>query len=83
MPSRRDRLPLPTPAGLRREDAAAFVGLSPGTFDRAVANGELPAGREIAGCRVWSVAGLAAALDARASETETIVVNPCDRLLAQ
>ena len=60
---RRDQLPMPSPAGLRRVDAAAFVGLSPTHFDRAVHEGAMPQPRNICGVNVWSVRKLAEALD--------------------
>ncbi len=67
MTARRDRLPLPEPAALRREDAAAYCGLGPATFDKAVAAGELPPAKVIAGVRVWPRAALDAALTGAAA----------------
>lgn len=40
------------PLGLRREDAAAFLGLSPTTFDRMVSAGELPKAINLKSARV-------------------------------
>ena len=74
MTARRDILPRPEPFGLRREVAAAYVGLSCGAFDRAVAEGQLPRPREIGGCKVWSRRALERALDELSTP-----VNPWDR----
>ena len=69
MTRRSSILPKPEPHGLRREEAAAYVGLSAGAFDRAVNAGDLPKPRELAGCKVWSRTALEAALDDPAPET--------------
>lgn len=37
-----DRLPLPTRRGLSREEAAEYVGVSPGTLDKLIAAGRMP-----------------------------------------
>ena len=72
MTARADILPKPTPIGLRRSEAAAYVGLSATQFDKAVAAGEMPAPRCICGVKVWSVRKLAEALDPEAA----IPANP-------
>lgn len=41
------------PRGLRREAAAAWVGLSPSKFDQLVKDGRLPQPKLIDGCVVW------------------------------
>ena len=63
MTARADILPKPTPIGLRRSEAAAYVGLSPTKFDEAVLKGQMPQPREICGVKVWPVRKLAEALD--------------------
>ena len=50
--------------GLRRDQAAAYIGVSPSKFGQMVASGELPAGFAIGGCVVWDVHDLDAAFDA-------------------
>jgi hypothetical protein len=60
-------LPKPTPIGLRRSEAAAYVGLSPAHFDKAVAAGEMPPARDICGVKVWSIPKLSKALDPEAA----------------
>ena len=41
------------PIGLGREEAAAFIGVSPGTFDKLVSAGAMPAARCIGQRRIW------------------------------
>lgn len=41
------------PVGLSQEEAAAFVGVSPTHFERAVAAGLMPAPREFFGRMLW------------------------------
>lgn len=41
------------PTGMRRQDAAAHCGISPGHFDRLVKEGVLPAPRPLLGVKVW------------------------------
>lgn len=61
---RHDALPPPTRRGLHREEAAAYVGVSPNTFDRMVADGLMPKPRPVYGRRVWDVRALDRAFDA-------------------
>lgn len=49
--------------GLRREEAATYIGVSPSKFDQLVADGRMPAAFAIDGCRVWDVRALDAAFD--------------------
>lgn len=41
------------PRGLRREQAAHYVGVSPSHFDRLVEEGVLPRANNLKGCKVW------------------------------
>ncbi|MCX5478490.1 XRE family transcriptional regulator [Kaistia geumhonensis] len=52
--------------GLRRDEAATYVGVSPSKFDHLVADGRMPASFQIDGCRVWDIRALDAAFDALA-----------------
>lgn len=52
-----------TPRGLRREEAARYVGVSPSKFDQLVKEGRMPAPKEVDGCRVWDRVGLDGAFD--------------------
>ncbi len=50
--------------GLRREDAADFIGLKVTKFNELIKEGRLPEPVQIDGCRVWDVRKLIAAFDA-------------------
>lgn len=41
------------PRGLSREEAATYIGVSPGKLDQMVADGRMPAPKRIDGRRVW------------------------------
>lgn len=57
MPTRAARLaampPGLAPRGLSREEAATYIGVSPGKLDQMVADGRMPAPKRIDGRRVW------------------------------
>ncbi|WP_416200345.1 helix-turn-helix transcriptional regulator [Terricaulis sp.] len=57
-------LPFDCPRGLNRVQAAAYVGVSPTTFDRLVAEGVMPRAKEIGARRVYDRAQLDQAFDA-------------------
>jgi predicted DNA-binding transcriptional regulator AlpA len=52
------------PRGLRRPDAAAYIGVSPSKFDDWVSDGVLPKPYRRGGIVLWDRVGLDAALDA-------------------
>ncbi len=74
MTARARILPLPEPIALRREAAAAYVGLSAGHFDKAVDKGDMPKPTDLAGVDVWPCRALERALDPEAFAP----VNPWD-----
>lgn len=41
------------PRGLRREEAARYVGVSAATFDRMVADSRMPRPKRVNGCVIW------------------------------
>lgn len=41
------------PRGLRRENAASYVGVSPSKFDELVSDGRMPKPMRIDGCVIW------------------------------
>lgn len=46
--------PLPfVPRGLNRGEAARYIGVSPGTFDKLVSDGSMPKPKQIRARRVW------------------------------
>ena len=61
---RHDALPPPTRRGLHREEAAAYVGVSPSTFDKMMADGLMPSALAVYGRKVWDVRALDWAFDA-------------------
>jgi predicted DNA-binding transcriptional regulator AlpA len=52
------------PRGLSRVQAAEFIGVSPSTFDKMVAAGEMPAPKRIRGRVVWDRKQVDCAFDA-------------------
>jgi hypothetical protein len=54
--------------GLRRDEAAAYVGLSARKFDQLVADGRMPKGKRVDGCVVFDIVALDAAFDALGDE---------------
>ena len=52
------------PIGLRREEAAAYIGVSATIFDRMVADGLMPKGMLVYCCRIWKRRKLELAFDA-------------------
>jgi predicted DNA-binding transcriptional regulator AlpA len=54
--------------GLRRDEASAYVGLSPTKFDALVIDGRMPKPIRIDGCVVWDLRRLDMAFDALSAE---------------
>jgi len=52
------------PRGLSRVQAAAYIGVSPSTFDKMVLAGEMPAPKRIRGRVIWDRKQLDCAFDA-------------------
>lgn len=57
-------LPLPFRRMLSRVEAAAYVGVSPSTFDRMISDRLMPGPKRIYGRVLWDVRALDAAVDA-------------------
>ena len=53
-----------TPRGLRREDAAAYIGVSPSKFDQWVERGVMPKPKRVDRIVLWDRKALDAAFDA-------------------
>lgn len=49
--------------GLSRDEAAMYVGVSTGTFDKMVSDGRMPAPRRIGERKVWDIRSLDVAFD--------------------
>jgi hypothetical protein len=50
--------------GLRRDEAAQYLAVSPGKFDQLVADGRMPRPIVVDGCKIWDIRDLDAAFDA-------------------
>ena len=44
-----------TPRGLNREQASAYIGISPATFDKLVEDGSMPQPRMLESRKVWDL----------------------------
>lgn len=71
---------LPSVRGLRREQAAAYVGVSASKFGELVAEGRMPRPFAIDGCVLWDVLDLDAAFDALKNGVVPRRVMELDRL---
>ena len=68
------------PRGLSREQAAAYIGVSPSLFDILVKDGPMPAPKRINSRAVWDRLGLDAAFAALPGNDEPM--NPWDEIAA-
>lgn len=56
--------PVVQPRGLRRTEAAAYLGISPTSFDEGVRDGSFPKPKRFRGCVIWDIRQLDLAFDA-------------------
>ena len=70
-----------SPRGLSREQAAAYVGVSPSLFDLLVKDGRMPEPKRINSRAVWDKLALDAAFDALPG-SDSLMVNPWDEIAA-
>lgn len=85
-PVRAKTLPAPVRRGLSRDEAAAYVGVSPNTFDRLVMEGRMPAPAQVYGRKVYDLRALDGAFDRLQGVIDVLpdptdsaqVVNPWD-----
>ena len=59
-----DVIPTPTRRGLSRVEAARYVGVSPTTFDKMLAAGEMPPPKRVGSRKIWDVRAVDLAFDA-------------------
>lgn len=78
----RSRLPpsLP-PRGLSREQAAEYVGVSPGLFDQMVRDGRMPQAFQFNSRRVWDRVALDAVFAPPGAANEDGGPNPLDEMV--
>ena len=67
------------PLGLRRTDAARYIGVSPTKFDEMVKDGRMPPARSVDRARVWNREELEAAFLDLPTQTPQID-NPWDQI---
>jgi excisionase family DNA binding protein len=65
-----DTRPVPR-RGLSRDEAATYVGISPGKFDQMLADGRMPLPRRIDGRKVWDIRSLDIYFDKLPEEEST------------
>jgi hypothetical protein len=63
------------PLGLKREEAAAYIGVSPSLFDAMVQDGRMPKAKTINSRKVWDRRSLDLAFSALPGE-DSDIVNP-------
>jgi predicted DNA-binding transcriptional regulator AlpA len=66
------------PRGLRREEAAIYIGVSPSKFDSMVTDGRMPKPKIIDGRRVWDRHQLDLAFEALPGGALELEHNPWD-----
>jgi|GEM_PF-763445 len=49
--------------GLRRDEAALYIGVSPSKFDQLVKDGRMPRPKQIDNCKTWDICRLDIAFD--------------------
>lgn len=77
--NRRSALPFGVlPRGLRREQAAAYLGISPSHFDKQREAGTIPAPRELFGVMLWDRHKLDALFDDSHHEAQNDNFNDWD-----
>lgn len=64
-------LPFDCPRGLNRVEAARYVGVSPGTFDKLVADGQMPAPKKVGARLIFDRHALDVAFSALGEEADT------------
>lgn len=64
-------LPFDCPRGLNRAEAARYVGVSPGTFDKLVAEGLMPRPKRVKSRRVFDKQAIDLAFDALGGDGES------------
>lgn len=70
------------PRGLSRGQAAAYIGVSPSTFDKLLIEGKMPPAKRIRGRKVWDLRQLDesfSALDDDSSALDNGGENPWDQ----
>ncbi len=64
--------------GLKREEAALYIGISASKFDQLVNDSRMPQPRRIDGRKVWDIRELDTAFDELQPDGEKAEINPWD-----
>ena len=72
-------LPYP-PRGMRRPEAAAYVGVSPSLFDQMIHDGVMPKPKRYRRRNIWDRWALDEAFSCLPTDADTPVENPWDRV---
>lgn len=75
--TRQRHCPVPTRRGLKRVEAAEYIGVSATKFDEMVGDARMPKPRKIDGRRIWDVRALDHAFDDLPSD-DALKVNEWD-----
>jgi predicted DNA-binding transcriptional regulator AlpA len=76
---RNDVLPLSlSPRGLSRDEAAAYIGVSPSTFDIMVGDKRMPQSKRVGRRTIWDRQQIDLAFSALPSDDEGSKFNPWD-----
>lgn len=78
VPTRQRALPPPCVRLLSRVEAAAYVGVSPNTFDRMMTDGFMPGPKRVYGRVLWDVRALDAAINSLPGDGKSAQANPWD-----
>jgi hypothetical protein len=65
--------------GLSRDEAAMYIGISPGKFDELLADGRMPTPRRIDGRKLWDIRDLDMAFDTLPREDSPVAGSWDDR----
>lgn len=68
----------PAKRGLRRVEAAGYIGVSPTTFDKMVLCGEMPGPKRVGARKIWDCHALDLAFDALPAENSVPETNDWD-----
>ena len=71
-----------TPRGLRRAEAAAYIGVSPSTFDKMIREGYMPSPKRYRGRTIWDRLALEEAFACLPEDDDAkpVLSNPWDRM---
>lgn len=80
MPAASQNSPIqpPTKRGLKREEAAGYIGVCPTTFDKMVLARQMPAPKRVGTRKIWDCRALDLAFEALPGEDSAPEINDWD-----